>query len=517
MFYILTSSADTYITNKIIDNSFKAEDTNVGRAATLDLFKLYDESVYISGSTRITSSVDEISRLLVKFNYDTLVTLASSSLDFTHSSFKAKLELTEIETGAPVPRNFWVVAHPLAQAFDEGSGRDVNRFLDVDAANFLTASYSSSGSPVLWNISGSGRPGPVGSGGIDYITTGTLGSTKVDYGAPQYFSDGPGKISVDVTKVLSSSLAGDLPNYGFRISFSGSYETDTKTRFAKRFAARHVRNKLLAPRILVTWDNTIKDSHKSFVFNSSASLFLKNTLGGTAKNIRSGTAETELTGQNCILLTLISGSGATATSIYVTGSQHTGSATGAGMTGVYSASFALDRFNSTFFKTLKSRDDLKLTEIWSSIDRTIGYLTSSITVKKYTVGSDNFVNRDLVFSALNVQPEYKQYSRAKIRVFIEDIDAGLKAKSYKLPRKLDTVVVDKVYYRIRDIETNTIVVPFDDTTNSTMLSVDSAGMYIDLMTAGLPLNRNYTIDLLVKDMGVSEVIELNNISFRITS
>ena len=283
MFYILTASADTYITDKIIDNSFRAEDTNVGRAGTLDLFKLYNESVYTSGSTRITSSVNELSRLLVKFNYDTLSILASSSLDFTHSSFKATLELMEVETGAPVPRNFWVVAHPLAQIFDEGSGRDVNRFLDVDAANFLTASYSSTGTPVLWNTSGSGKAGPMGGSGIDYITTGTLGSSIVDFGASQYFADGPGKLSLDVTNVVSSSLANNLTNCGFRISFSGSYETDSKTRFAKRFASRHVRNKILAPRILVTWNDVIKDSHRSFVFNDSASLFLKNTLGGTAR------------------------------------------------------------------------------------------------------------------------------------------------------------------------------------------------------------------------------------------
>ena len=50
MFYILTASADTYITNKVIDNKFRATDGNVGRAGTLDLFKLFDESSFISAS-----------------------------------------------------------------------------------------------------------------------------------------------------------------------------------------------------------------------------------------------------------------------------------------------------------------------------------------------------------------------------------------------------------------------------------------------------------------------------------
>ena len=95
MFYILTASADTYITNKVIDNKFMATDANVGRAGTLDLFKLWDESTYISASTRITSSVDELSRILIKFDYDDIAKLASTSLDLNHPSFQVKLELFE--------------------------------------------------------------------------------------------------------------------------------------------------------------------------------------------------------------------------------------------------------------------------------------------------------------------------------------------------------------------------------------------------------------------------------------
>jgi hypothetical protein len=516
MFYIVTASSDTYITNKIIDNSFRVTDSNVGRAGTLDLFKLYDESIYTSGSTRVTSSVDEISRLLVKFNYDTIKTLASSSLDFTHSSFKAVLELFEVQTGSPVPRDFWVVSYPLAQVFSEGSGRDVMRFADVDAANFITASYSS-GAPVTWNVSGSSKGGYLGDSSIDFILSGAVGSSIIDFGSSQYFDSGIGKISLDVTKVVSCSLASVISNHGFRVSFSGSSETDTKTRFAKRFASRHVKNKLLVPRILLTWNDTITDSHLNFVFNESSSLFMKNTIGGTATNFRSGSSLSQLRGQNCLLLTLISGSGATAGYTYITASQHTGSATGVGDTGVYSASFALNQFDSSFFKTMKSLDELELTEIWSSIDRTVGYFTGSLKVKKSTTKASSFVNRKLLFSALNVQPEYKQYSRTKIRVFIEDVEAQRISTAYKLPRELKTIVVDKAYYRIRDIETNIILVPFDDQRNSTALSTDSAGMYIDFTTAGLPTNRNYTIDLLVKDRGISEVIELDNISFRVST
>jgi len=248
MFYILTASADTYITNKVIDSKFKATDGNVGRAGTLDLFKLWDESSYISASTRITSSVDELSRLLVKFDYSPLSKLTSSSLDLNHPSFNAKLELFEVVVGAPVPKNFYVVGYPLSRSFEEGSGRNVSNFSDVDAANFLTASYDGDSS-LLWNTSGSGARGILGDTGIDYMISGTVGSQVLDFGSTQYFDEGPGKLSLDVTKVVSASIAGVIQNHGWRISFSGSSETDRKTRFAKRFASRHARNPLITPRI----------------------------------------------------------------------------------------------------------------------------------------------------------------------------------------------------------------------------------------------------------------------------
>ena len=88
MYLVLTASSDTYITDKIIDNSFRAEDSNVGRAGTIDIFKLYNESTWVSGSTKVTGSVTEISRGLLKFDFDSVYLVThlcvwiASSLNF---------------------------------------------------------------------------------------------------------------------------------------------------------------------------------------------------------------------------------------------------------------------------------------------------------------------------------------------------------------------------------------------------------------------------------------------------
>ena len=55
MYLIVTASSDAYIQNKIISNSYRTDDANTGLAGTLDLFKLYGESVLPSDETTPTT------------------------------------------------------------------------------------------------------------------------------------------------------------------------------------------------------------------------------------------------------------------------------------------------------------------------------------------------------------------------------------------------------------------------------------------------------------------------------
>ena len=84
MFRILKAIKDTYITNKISRNNFRVTDANVGRAGTLDLFKLYAESV--SGSDLTPT---ELSRLLIKFDLSPLQSMVSNGdVDPSSSNLK---------------------------------------------------------------------------------------------------------------------------------------------------------------------------------------------------------------------------------------------------------------------------------------------------------------------------------------------------------------------------------------------------------------------------------------------
>jgi len=113
MYRILSASKDTYITNKIISNKFRATDANVGQAGTLDLFKLYAESVTGSNSTPY-----EDSRILLYFNLSDVATMHNNGIiDVGSNTFKAYLKLHDVYGGQTTPNNFKIIAFPLSKKF----------------------------------------------------------------------------------------------------------------------------------------------------------------------------------------------------------------------------------------------------------------------------------------------------------------------------------------------------------------------------------------------------------------
>ncbi|MEC8076849.1 MAG: hypothetical protein VX118_02390, partial [Candidatus Thermoplasmatota archaeon] len=314
MYRILKSLKDTYITNRIISNKFRATDANVGHAGTLDLFKLHDENT-LTG----TSEPQELSRLLVKFDLSPLHKLTGSTLDISHSSFTCTLKLYDVYGGQPCPTNFNIIVHPLSKSFDEGTGTDVKVYSHLDSCNFITASVANT-SPTLWNSQGANASGILGQSNIDIIASGNLndGNGVVNLFKTQSFSTGIEDLSIDITTIVSATMAGLLPDHGLRIAFSGSQETDEITRFVKRFASRHASNPRITPRICVQYNDSVHDDHENMFFDLTGSLFLRNYHRGKLANIISGSSLSEITGDNSIRLKVKSGSWYK----LVTGSQH---------------------------------------------------------------------------------------------------------------------------------------------------------------------------------------------------
>lgn len=500
MIKIISASADTYITNRIVSKQLRATDANVGQAGTLDLFKLFNESQITGEDEPI-----EVTRLLLKFDLEPIRKLTGSLFDTNDPSFKCKLKLKDVYGGNPSPSNFTLIVHPLSKSFDEGSGRDIIRFQDLGAANFITASFTN-GANVLWSGQGASAEGVAGSENIDIIGSANFGQGEVRIAKTQNFTDYE-DLSVDVTSIVSGTLAGFIPDCGFRIAFSGSQETDAKTRFVKRFASRHATSPSKRPYLEVSIDDAVQDNHANMVFNTSGSLFLYSTLRGTPSNFLSGSSATQITGSNCMVLKLSSGTFSSSYSV----SQATIGNTP--RTGLYVANFAVSSFSNPLFTHLKNSSSASFTEVWGSNDGTVGYYTGSLEIKTAAAFAYKPQTRSLYARITNCRAEYTREETPRFILFIEDLDEEVVFSRY--PRENNGHVYPNVFYSVRDAVSGEVVIPFMTEYGATRVSTAEDGMYFDFHMDALSPGRLYEFRVLVRDIGEDLVLDSVSPKFRV--
>ena len=513
MYLVFTASQDTYITNKIIPlgGGTRVTDSNVGLASTLDLFKLYDETK-LGDNTPKT----EISRALISFNVADISSSLKDKVSFSSDNFKCTLNLFDVQGGSVAPSDFTLEIYPMSRSFDEGRGQDLASFNDLDSANFITASYRY-GIPYLWNHhSGCRAVGTLNSTDIDIISSGTLKGTSssVDLYKSQYFKQGTEDLSVDVTSIVSASMCGLLPTFtgslGLCIAYKTSEETDTTTRFVKRFASRHTRNPYIRPNITVEYDDSIVDYHNMMEFNSTGSIFLRTYAHNRPANVVYDSSLRTITGSNSMVVSLTTGSYA----FHVTASQH--QKNGYFHTGIYSASFAISSKDSDAVYVTSSTASLAnliyasgsvtFGEQWYDLYKNTRFYSGSLTITSPT-NLTNLSQRDFRITAKNVRPSYRKGSDAKIRLFLRD--KNMAQEKFRKPVRLSSISVPEMYYRVKDADSNRIIIPFrkSDTTRATQISFDDDGPFFNLPTSALPLGHTYTIEVLIIDRGVETILD----------
>lgn len=293
MFKVLYASKDAYIQNRVINGTFQVSG-NSGQAGSLDLFKLYG---YTSTQT-VSGAIPnvELSRLMVQFDLQPLRDMVSAGqVDPGNASFSCRMHLYDVYGGQPTPDNFTVVVYPLSASFDEGHGRDVVYYSDYDICNWMSSSLASGSWVVTGCVAGGAYPGFV-----DYFTS----SGSSNLGVQQTFVKGTEDLDVDVTLLVSATLAGLLPDAGFRIAFIPSIENDQHSYFVKRFASLQAFNAEKHPKLFVRFDDSVQDDTENFFLDSPSYLFLYNYVrAATLGNLMSGSSQ--VTGKSSLALTLL--------------------------------------------------------------------------------------------------------------------------------------------------------------------------------------------------------------------
>jgi hypothetical protein len=503
MYRIVQADKDTYITNKIISNTLRATDSNTGQAGTIDIFKLYDENTFSGEDSPI-----ELSRALIHFDLtDIKDAIIAGQLDIGSANLTCSISLSDVYGGQTTPSNFTLSVYPLSKSFDEGNGRDVVRFEDIDVTNFITASVS--GTPVLWAMTGANYGGSLTTPDVDYFIQGNLndGNGIVSFESSQIFQSGQEDLSVNVTKIVSGVLAGIIPDTGFRLSFTSSQETDGKTRFVKRFASRNTTNTAKRPKLIITYDDSISDQTQMFEFNTSGSIFLNSYTRGVQSNLLSGSSLTQLTGSNCVIVKIESGS----ISRFYSGSQY--SIGSIPTSGLYKSSFLVNSFDSDIrsYLTGSGASGLHFGVKWLSIDRSVLYATGSLNINARETTYFSQTPERYFINITNMRSAYKNNEKFRFRVFIDDFNKDIVFA--KTPLENLGVIVDKCYYRVRDFESDDIIIPFHDP--GTKISNDSSSHYFDIFMSSFPRGRTYTFDFKIVNKGQEIIVNDVAAKFRV--
>jgi len=502
MFKTLRAIKDAYITDRIINGQAQLT-ANVGAGGSLDLYKLYGFTSTVSGSTTLPNT--ELTRLLVQFDTAPLQELWSNGLiDITNPSFSCVLHLYDVYGGQPTPSNFAVTINPLSASFDEGGGRDVVYYSDSDVCNWLSSSYASGS----WLMSGCAQGGD-DSGPCDYLTaSANVGNLTFT----QFFNVGTEDLKVDITPIISASLAELIPNVGLRIAFSPSLESDVHTYFVKRFASRTAFNSDLHPKLHVRFNDSIQDDTLNLHLDSTGYLFLHNYVGSSPSNLASGS--TYLSGSNCILLQLTTPvSGATYTLDFV-GSQHSSGVNP--QVGIYSASVKISSNDPLLMPQWQASGSITFTPTWTSLDGTITYLQDKpIKVLPSQCGSQSIDPKKFEVTVLGLPDTLNHDEQTVLRVNIFDYTQPYLLQATRLPVELPGIIVRNVHYQVRDPITGLIPIPFDVIKNSTLVSNDSVGMYFTLDVSNLTVGRSYVIDIMIVSGNNKQLYPAISTTFRV--
>lgn len=508
MFRILSASKDTYITDKIIQGT-RSLDANVGQAGTLDLFKLYAETT-LSGS----SAPIELSRILIKFDYSPLLALTSSILDVSGANFGVYLKMKNVYGGQTVPSNFTLQLNPLAKEWDEGAGGDILYFKDIDTANWLTASRN----PVtaLWTTSGASATGSIGDV-CDYYVSGNLGFGSQSLTVTQSFPRGDEDLFMDITRLVSASIWGNLPNYGFRVSYLDSQETDQTTRFVKRFGGKNANNTNIRPQLFVKYDgNVVSDDSNLAMFDENNRFFVYNLPRGIYTNFRSGS--NQITGSNSLKLELIASKSQIipitswsqthsqsitfyTSSVSYLSAAFTGSQLAFGnlkQTGSYYSDVNLSTFQTASLNAFVSASgyEQNFLLLWKSLDGTYLYASGGyVKFNKFAGDGVSFDQRNYVVNVTNLEQFYTRRENTRLRVFIQDWEFDFATQ--RLPKPAISRIFKNMYWRLIDPFTKEIVIPFD--TVGTKLSSDAHGMFFDFWFSDLEPSRVYEFEFKLEE------------------
>ena len=253
---------DTTITDAYKnDNLTRAVKSNMGASDILEIFSIYGQ---------VSETSFEKSRVLIQFPISNIISDRNNKIIPGSGSCQFILKLTNSSHGESTPEDINVTIAPLSRSWSEGNGLDMEQYLDLGVANWLTASLGQA-----WTIPG----------GDIIVSDEIVDNIKLS----------TDNLETDITNIVEKWISGNITNNGLLVSLTSSLENNTESYYTKKFYARRSQFFFARPCIEVRSNSSIKDKRNNFYASSSLAdsvdnlntLFLYNSVRGQLKNIPS--------------------------------------------------------------------------------------------------------------------------------------------------------------------------------------------------------------------------------------
>ena len=505
-------------------------------------FTLPNNMSHVGGLTKFARI--DYSAALLKFDISEFKTKYVDGGTFANSvynsslTFKAEIVLKDVTTGISKPTNYQLSSYPLLKDFKEGLGKDTIHFSDNDKANFVDISESQS-----WEVSGFLSKSSDFVADTSYHSNTNVADQKV----------GNEDITFDVTNYIKAFFDNvTQTNKGFVITFSESYLYNQITYFAKRVGSRHLLNKKFIPQLRII----IKDSdyhipqnpkNKKRYLNNEEIFYLFNRVNGKLKDFSLPTSNDsiELKIGNVLLNK---------------SSSEVNNFKGKILTGVKKVNLSdsdMSRYSTDISSMLLSKGHYKDTLEWYYVDDNPTNYNQIVSGNRYKIttlgaGSDasqNWINigakkgilyevftatssntsssfngvakkvntiltEDVMFYSGETLKEIN-YRNVNTAIRIEDndfiakdnvqtvevffIDTFAQYDYVKVPYDLPSDNLGDVFYKVIDVDTNDVLVDYEDNIGGTKMFFDGEKYIFDLFVPKVFKNKRLIFEFKMKD------------------
>jgi hypothetical protein len=436
------ASKDTTITDAYnLNLNTRAVDANMGAADSLEVFSIFGQAS--SGSV-------EKSRILVEFDTTKISQARSNNLIPASGSVKFYLKLYNVEHPSTTPSEYTLTVHELTNSWEEGTGLDMEEYLDKGGNGKFGTTWNDRGSTLDWTTEG---------GDYDLSASYYI----------QYFETGFEDLSIDVTNSVEKWISGSSNNYGFLIRLSGNLEqVDTygieKSYYTKKFSSRTSEYTLKRPVIAAVWDDSKKDNRRNFKLYNP---FKDSTHNRNNLYIY----ESKDLNNYPTLVSLYSSSD-------YSGVAFASASVGRVEKGIYSGSFSnVLSFTSSLTKVYDK---------WTSGSFT--YLSGTINIT-----TEPSIDSEYLLKITNLKPLYNIKENVKFRVFSRQKNWSPNIYTV-VTQTIESTPLDDMYYRITRVKDGLVVLDYETgSVKYTKTSYDKDGNYFNLDMGLLESDQTYQI------------------------